>query len=105
MPSVIEDIGGSVVHTAERFRVVVQSYTHATAVTAVTGIAVTGVGVGDTVLSVGPARAADVVTGRAIQSITRGSDGTVGWTPVGVLGATATVNLAFLVFSPSKVVL
>ena len=101
---VIEEIGSSVVHTNERFRVINFVYASVATAAASGTITIAGLTASDTVVSVGPARTADTNATRVITALARTGVDTVTWTNVGT-GIVGNINLSVLVFSPSKVVL
>lgn len=101
MPAPYADISGSLIHTSERFRVIVQSYTSVNAAGVVAPFAVTGLLASEVVLAVTAARTEDVLL-RQYTTITRGLDNTVGFTTVGAVTGTPVINLSFLVFRPSS---
>lgn len=102
---VIEEIGSSVVHTNERFRVVNFVYASvATAAATVGTITVPGLLASESVVTVTPARTADTNTTRYITTLARTGVDTISWTNVGT-GIVGNINMSALIFSPSKVVL
>lgn len=101
MPAPYADITGSLVHTQERFRVIIQSYTSINAASTVAPFALTGLLASEVVLAITAARAEDVLV-RQYGTITRGLDNTVGFTTVGAVTGTPVINLSYLVFRPSS---